>query len=107
MKIQKRAQRKFPSEGATIMLRNRLLTLALSLVSLAFITLPLAAQIRIAGAVSGTITDPTGAVVPNATVTLKDEGTGIEKQTTANGQGEFLFPDLNFGMYEVSVSVQG
>jgi hypothetical protein len=89
------------------MIRNRLLTLALSLTSLAFTTLPLEAQIRIAGAVSGTITDPTGAVVPNATVTLKDEGTGIEKQTTANGQGEFLFPDLNFGLYEVSVSVQG
>src|SRR5215471_3910362 len=89
------------------MIRSRLLTLAVSLVSLAFITLPLQAQIRIAGSVSGTITDPTGAVVPNATVTLKDEGTCIEKQTAANGQGEFLFPDLNFGMYEVSVNVQG
>src|SRR5215471_12973615 len=89
------------------MIRSRLLTLAVSLVSLAFITLPLQAQIRIAGSVSGTITDPTGAVVPNATVTLKDEGTGISKETTANGQGEFLFPDLNFGMYEVSVTVAG
>ena len=68
------------------MIRNRLLTLALSLVSLAFIPFPLEAQIRIAGAVSGTITDPTGAVVPNASVTLKDEGTGIAKQTTANGR---------------------
>src|SRR5215831_20944066 len=89
------------------MIRSRLRILALSLASLAFLTLPLEAQIRIAGAISGTITDPTGAVVPRATVTLKDEGTGITKQTTANGQGEFLFPDLNFGLYEVSVSVQG
>src|SRR5215469_5521665 len=89
------------------MIRSRLRILALSLASLAFLTLPLEAQIRIAGAISGTITDPTGAVVPNAAVTLKDEGTGITKQTTANGEGEFLFPDLNFGLYEVSVSVQG
>src|SRR5215471_6601935 len=89
------------------MIRNRLLALAFSLLSLAFSTLPLEAQIRIAGSVSGTITDPTGAVVPNASVTLKDEGTGITKQTTANSQGEFLFPDLNFGTYELTVNVQG
>ena len=89
------------------MTRNFLLKLALLLASVALCALTLEAQIRIAGGISGTITDSSGAVVPNAQVVLKDEGTGITRQTTANGQGEFLFPDLNFGTYEVAVSVQG
>src|SRR5882724_11763275 len=92
---------------ASIMTRNFLLKLALLLASVALCALTLEAQIRIAGGISGTITDSSGAVVPNAQVVLKDEGTGITRQTTANGQGEFLFPDLNFGTYEVAVSVQG
>src|SRR5262245_62157348 len=98
---------KTSSEEATTMIRKHLRTLAWLLASVALLALPLEAQVRIAGTISGTITDSTGAVVPNATVVLKDEGTGIGKRTTANSQGEFLFPDLNFGMYEISVSVPG
>jgi hypothetical protein len=94
-------------EGATVMIENRLFKLALLLLLLALCVLSLPAQIRIAGSISGTITDPTGAVVPSAKVELRDEGTGITKSTTANGQGEFLFPDLNFGLYGISVTVQG
>src|SRR5215471_276784 len=89
------------------MIENRLFKLALLSLLLGLCVLPLPAQIRIAGGISGTITDPTGAVVPGAKVELQDEGTGITKSTTANGQGEFRFPDLNFGFYQVSVTVQG
>jgi hypothetical protein len=89
------------------MTKNSLLRLALLLTSVALLASPMWAQVRIAGSISGTITDPTGALVPNAKVELKDEATGITKSVTANGQGEFLFPDLNFGSYEVSVSVSG
>jgi hypothetical protein len=89
------------------MIENRLLKLVLLLASVALCALPLPAQVRIAGAISGTITDPTGAVVPRAKVVLKDEGTGITKETTANGQGEFSFPDLNFGLFELSVTAPG
>src|SRR5215813_15192117 len=65
------------------------------------------AQLRIVGSISGTITDPSGAPVPNAKVTLKDEGTGIGKEMTSTGEGTFVFPDLAHGNYEVTVAVPG
>src|SRR5437667_5532396 len=65
------------------------------------------AQLRIVGAISGTVQDPTGAVVPNARVTLKDTKTGITKEATSTEQGTFLFPDLASGVYEVSVTATG
>lgn len=65
------------------------------------------AQVRIVGSVSGTVQDPSGAVVPGAKVVLKDEGTGIQKDTVSNAQGGFLFPDLNHGTYEITVTATG
>src|SRR5258708_1877282 len=90
-----------------MMIKNCLLKLAVLLASVALCALPLAAQVRSSGTISGTITDPSGAVVPDARVVLQDEGTRITKETVANAHGEFIFPDLNFGSYEISVTVQG
>ncbi|HTS25328.1 MAG TPA: carboxypeptidase-like regulatory domain-containing protein [Bryobacteraceae bacterium] len=57
--------------------------------------------------IHGTITDPSGAVVPNATVKLTDTGTGIEKTTTAASDGGFVFPDLQAATYKVTVTATG
>jgi hypothetical protein len=65
------------------------------------------AQLRIVGAISGTIHDPTGAVIPNASVLIKDSKTGVERQATSTEGGTFLFPDLASGLYEVSVTASG
>ncbi len=65
------------------------------------------AQLRIVGAVSGTVQDQTGAVISNAKVTLKDAKTGITRETTSTELGTFLFPDLASGLYEVSVTASG
>jgi hypothetical protein len=65
------------------------------------------AQLRIVGAISGTVQDPTGAVIPNSTVVLKDTKTGIIKETISSDRGTFLFPDLASGVYEITVSAQG
>lgn len=64
-------------------------------------------QLRIVGRISGTVQDPTGALVPNARVVLKDTKTGITKEATASEGGTFLFPDLGNGLYEVTVSSPG
>jgi hypothetical protein len=68
---------------------------------------PVSAQLRIVGSIAGTVTDNTDLVVPGARVQLRDEGTGIEKETTTNESGGFNFPDLNFGSYQVTVTLQG
>ncbi|HEY7502251.1 MAG TPA: TonB-dependent receptor [Vicinamibacterales bacterium] len=65
------------------------------------------AQVRISGGISGSVADNTGGVIPGATVVLKDEGTGVQKDTTTNERGLFAFPDLSFGSYTVTVTLQG
>jgi hypothetical protein len=65
------------------------------------------AQLRIVGSISGSVKDPSGAVVPGAKVELKDEGTGVGKETTASGEGTFTFLDLAHGMYAVTVTSGG
>ncbi len=82
--------------------------LALLLAAVALLGGQLAfAQLRIVGAISGTVQDPSGAVVPVAKIVLKDEGTGITKEATATGIGTFTFPDLAHGLYEVTVTADG
>jgi hypothetical protein len=77
------------------------LTLLLGGTSLAW------AQLRIVGAISGTVQDSTGAVVPNARVVMKDTKTGITRETTSSDRGTFLFPDLASGLYEITVTAPG
>ena len=55
------------------------------------------------GSLSGVVNDPNGAIVAGATVTLKNEGTGIERKTTSGGQGEFIFSQVEPGVYSVLV----
>jgi hypothetical protein len=68
---------------------------------------PVHAQVRIVGAITGVVSDNSDLIVPGARVQLKDEGTGIEKETETNASGGFTFPDLNFGSYQVTVTLQG
>src|SRR2546430_9496639 len=65
------------------------------------------AQLRIVGSISGSVQDPTGAVVPNARVVLKDQKTGLTRESTTTEAGTFLFPDLASGSYQITVSLPG
>ena len=56
---------------------------------------------------SGTVTDPTGAVIPNAKIMLTDEATGAQRQTVTNGAGDFTIPALLPGTYDVHVTATG
>jgi len=70
-------------------------------------TLPMVAQTTTLGTVSGTVTDPTNAVVPDATVTLTDTSTGQARTTTTNTAGRYIFINLNPGTYNLSITKQG
>src|SRR6202167_4136472 len=59
------------------------------------------------GAINGTVTDPSGAVVPGAQVKAIDKATGIEHATLSTSDGQFAFQDLPVGTYTVVVSAQG
>lgn len=59
------------------------------------------------GDVVGSVTDPTGAGVPHATVTATNEATGVVTNVTANGNGEFRISNLPAGHYTLKASAQG
>lgn len=61
----------------------------------------------VSGDFTGTITDPSGAIVPNATVTLKNNGTGQTRSTTTNNSGSYRFSLLQPGSYTVSATASG
>src|SRR5947208_1988844 len=59
------------------------------------------------GSVSGTVLDPTGAVVPNAKVTLLNKDVGLSLETTTKGSGEYIFTPVRIGNYSLSVTAPG
>jgi len=65
------------------------------------------AQVSITGGIAGTVIDSTDALVPGATVTVVDLGTGAKKTASTNADGAFAFRDLNFGSYSVTVALPG
>jgi hypothetical protein len=59
------------------------------------------------GTILGTVTDPSGAVVAGAKVTVKNTGTGLERTTTTSGDGSYSLPELPIGTYTVTISLAG
>jgi hypothetical protein len=59
------------------------------------------------GEITGDVTDPSGAAVPNATVTVTNMATNVSRQTTTNTSGLYVFPDLVPGTYELKVVASG
>ena len=55
----------------------------------------------------GTVTDPTGSVVPSATVTITNMGTNIAVKTTTDASGEYVVTPLEVGKYSVAVETPG
>jgi len=56
---------------------------------------------------TGTVSDPSGAVVPGAKLTLTGEATGFQVNFEANESGEYSFRNLTPGKYDLSVTAQG
>jgi hypothetical protein len=89
--------------GGTCQKRSTLRIFAYSLLAvLLSIPLGLHAQ-QYSGTIVGTVTDSTGAVIPGATVTATNTGTGESVHQTSGSKGEFTFAQLPIGTYEVRV----
>ncbi len=90
------------------MMGNKRLSIVLVLVA-ALLGAPIAAlaQGTNLGTIRGRVSDPSGAVIPGASVAVKDVATGIERPLTTNGDGEYEAAGLKYGAYEVTVTAQG
>lgn len=81
--------------------------LALLALLLAALMPQLWAQSLAGGAIEGTITDSSGAVVPGASVTVLNPATGAKQSTTTNEDGLFRFPVLPVGTYDLTAEKTG
>ena len=85
-------------------------TKALSVAGAFFLMLallgPVSAQ-TFRGTILGTVSDPNGAVVPEATVTVKNVATATERSTVTDSFGNYTIPELQIGTYEVRVQRTG
>ena len=86
------------------MRHQRLSFLAAFLV--ATIAVPVLAQ-KITATIRGTVTDPSGSVIPGAKVTVKNEDTGLTRVSEANSEGIYSFAELPVGTYRIEVESAG
>jgi outer membrane receptor protein involved in Fe transport len=88
--------------------RSRVARVAVLLVTLGFV---LSSRLNAQGATSatvlGTVTDSAGALVPNASVQVKNVATGQVQQVPTDGQGRYTIAELPIGTYEAQASAQG
>src|SRR5215470_11613580 len=76
------------------------------LIALAALSSPLFAQVK-SSAITGTVTDSSGAILPGAKVTVTETGTGTVNTTQTNEVGQYNVPYLPIGKYTVEVTMEG
>ncbi|MGH9764300.1 MAG: carboxypeptidase-like regulatory domain-containing protein, partial [Blastocatellia bacterium] len=86
--------------------RRILLSLGIVLSTIMTMAFPLAAQVDRA-AISGTVSDSSGALVPGAKVELVSPGTGLHRETVTDTDGIYHFPALPVGEYTLTISKEG
>jgi len=87
--------------------KRSLFGIALLLCMLALAPSALFSQSASTGTVQGTVTDPSGAAVAAATITLTDKATNTPRTASTNENGRFILVDVPAGTYDFSVSKQG
>ncbi len=65
------------------------------------------AQVAGTGSIQGSVQDPSGAVIPNASVTLVNVSTQVRRTVTTDGSGLYNFPNIDIGTYTVDVAASG
>mgnify|MGYP003288356204 CR=1 FL=1 len=74
---------------------------------LAALSTSIVAQQAVKATITGTITDPNGAVIPGANVIATQSATGVRRTTSTNDDGLFVISDLAPGVYEVQIEMKG
>jgi hypothetical protein len=89
------------------MYARRMLSFLMAALLAAVFAIPAAAQSLVSGDVTGIVSDPSGAIVPKVTITLKNNGTGQIQTTTTNASGVYRFSLVEPGVYTVTVNAPG
>jgi Carboxypeptidase regulatory-like domain/TonB dependent receptor-like, beta-barrel len=84
--------------------RSTTLVICFSVAFLAALTCGVANAQVLYGSLTGNVTDPSNAAVPGAKVEALNVGTGVAKQTTTDDRGSYLFNNLQFGVYKITIT---
>src|SRR5215469_2478333 len=74
---------------------------------LVFISVVAYAQSGSSGSITGVVIDPSGAVVPNATVEARNPVSGFSRTTSTDASGKFIIPNVPFNPYHLTISGSG
>jgi len=85
----------------------RSVQLALALLGFLLLGWPLSAQISGTGAISGIVRDPSGALVPGASITATNLATGLARHLVSSTKGDFAIQILEPGHYSLSITKEG
>lgn len=86
-------------------LKTILKSITLSTLAIVFLSAVSFAQVT-TSTITGRVVDAQGAVVPGAKVTVTSKGTGAERTTVTNGDGEYTIPSIPPGRYSIAVEAQ-
>ena len=93
--------------GRTLPVANRLAICSSVVVVLASSVLLTAQNVVLTGALSGRVTDQSGAVVTGASVVVRNLGTSVKQSAETNHAGLYRFPALTPGSYSIAASLKG
>ena len=88
-------------------MKTNLIKITFGFVFAALMCVPIALAQTVTGAITGTITDSSDAVVPGAQVVAHNVDTGVDTPTTTNGAGYYRIEFLPIGQYTVTVHAKG
>src|ERR1051325_4171427 len=94
-------------EEGGVMFRKSIGLRLISILALAALLVGRSEAQSITGTISGTVTDPTGAVVPAASVVLTNENTRATRNAVTSDSGEFVFTALQPGSYALKIEKAG
>ena len=94
------------SEAQVVVRTVILLSMSALLLAPLFVSPPAFSQAT-GGSISGSVTDPSGGVVPGVTVTAINLDTTVQQTTSTNADGFYAFPNLAVGRYEIQVQLAG
>ncbi len=72
-----------------------------------FLSVPAQAQVAGSGSIQGTVVDPSGAAVPNATVNIHNPVSGYDQSAQTDSQGQFSFSNVPLNSYHMTITAMG
>ena len=88
-------------------MKKNLLKMSFACTFAVLMCVPIAPAQTVTGSITGEVTDPSGAVIPNAQVVARNLDTGVDSSTTTNSTGFYRLQFLPIGHYQVTVQASG